>query len=102
MNATLKCASCGATYEPPAADHAAGFAAEEAARCARLGDLREQRRTLEAARTQAGFAGVVDVDTVDLVVQRESLSRLDAALRSEHDEIERAMKHTRYEVTGTR
>ena len=95
MNATQKCAACGAEFELPAGEAAAGFPAEEAARCARLGELREQRRTLEAARTQAGFAGIVDADTVDLVVHRESLSRLDAALKSEQDEIERAMRHKR-------
>lgn len=94
MNATSHCASCGTAIEAPAGGDAAAFAAEESARCARLGELREQRNAL-AIRMQAGFAGVLDIDTADLVAQRQSLAKLDAALHAEHDEIARAMRHAR-------
>jgi len=95
VSAIVNCTACGAAFEAPPDVEAAGFVAEESARCARLGELVEQRKTIDAARTQAGFAGVVDADTADLVVHRESMSRLDAALKSESEAIVKAMKHKR-------
>jgi hypothetical protein len=95
VSAQLTCTACGTAFEAPRGAEAAQFAAEESARCVRLGELAVQRKSLDAARTQAGFAGVVDVDTADLVVHRETLSRLDAALRSESEDILRAMRHRR-------
>jgi hypothetical protein len=91
----LICTTCGIAFEAPTEAAGADFVAEESARCARLAQLDDQRKALEAARMQAGFAGVVDVDTADLVVHRENMSRLEAALRSEADEIIRAMRHRR-------
>jgi hypothetical protein len=69
---------------------------EESARCKRLGEVKRQREALAAARLQAGFAGVIGnepVDTVDMVAQRDSMSRLDATLQDEAEALARAMGH---------
>jgi len=93
----LTCSTCGKSFAAPQGGEAAGLADEESARCARLREVTEQRAALEAARTQAGFAGVLhgneDKDTMDLVMQRASLSRLDAALKAEAEELAASMLH---------
>ena len=68
---------------------------EESARCKRLGEVNRQRQAL-AARIQAGFTGMIGgetVDTMDLVAQRESTSRLEAALKEEAEDLAKLMLH---------
>ena len=95
----LTCTNCGRSFVPPAGRAPESFAElveEESARCKRLGEVNRQRQALIAARTQAGFAGVLGsetVDTVDMVAQRESTARLDAALREEAEDLAKAMLH---------
>lgn len=93
----LTCTACGKTFAAPDGRAAADLVEEESARCARLREVSEQRRALDAARTQAGFAGVLhgteDKDTVDLVMQRDSMARLDAALKKEAEGLAAALLH---------
>ena len=95
----LTCTTCGKHFAPPAGYARESFAAlveEESARCKRLGEVNRQRQSLVAARTQAGFAGVLGtetVDTVDIVAQRESTSWLDAALKEEAEDLAKVMLH---------
>ena len=95
----LTCTNCGRSFTPPAGyahESLAALLAEESARCKRLGEVNRQRQSLIAARTQAGFAGVLGtetVDTVDIVAQRESTSRLDTALKEEADDLAKIMLH---------
>ncbi len=93
----LTCVTCGTSFAAPAGRETVGFVAEESARCARLRDVNERRKALDAARTQAGFAGVLhgneEKDTGDLVMQRDGMLRLDAALKKEAEELAAAMLH---------
>ncbi len=94
----LKCKTCGKSFAPPAghmSDASAELVQEESARCSRLREITQQRQAL-AARTRAGFAGVLGseaVDTVDLVSQRQSLAQLDATLKAQAEGLSRAMLH---------
>ena len=94
----LKCKTCGKAFAPPAglaSEAAATLVEEESARCSRVREITQQRQAL-AARTQAGFAGVLGteaVDTVDLVAQRQSLAQLDATLKAQAEELSRVMLH---------
>jgi hypothetical protein len=93
----LNCTTCGKTFAAPAGGRAVELVAEESARCARLRDVNERRKALDAARIQAGFAGVLhgngEKDTGDLVMQRDSMLRLDAALKNEAEALTAAMLH---------
>ena len=93
----LTCNTCGKAFAAPPGREGAGLVEEESARCARLREVNEQRAALEVARNQAGFAGVLhgneDKDTMDLVMQRASLTRLDAALKAEAADLSAAMLH---------
>ena len=97
-NSALKCRTCGRSFAPPAGDEREASAAiveGESARCSRLREITQQRQSL-AARIQAGFAGVLGteaVDTVDRVVQRQSLGQLDATLKAEAEELSKVMRH---------
>ena len=95
MSTQFTCTTCGTAFRAPLDGLAASLVAEESARCARLGELAGQRKALEAARMQAGFAGVVEIDTANLLVRRENMSRLESALKLEFDEILRLMRHKR-------
>ena len=94
----LICTHCGKTFSLPAGRARETFTAlveEESARCSRLREIMQQRQAL-AARTQAGFAGVLGtevVDTVDRVAQRQSLAQLDATLKAEAEELSKVMLH---------
>lgn len=96
-NANLTCTTCGKAFAAPAGREAIGLVEEESARCARLREIAEQRNALDVARTQAGFAGVLhgsgETETVDLVMQRASISRLDAALENEAQGLAAEMLH---------
>ena len=73
----------------------AALVEEESARCNRLREIKQQREAL-GARIQAGFAGMLGsdkIDTNDLVAQRQSLAQLEAALRTEAEELSKAMIH---------
>jgi hypothetical protein len=92
------CATCGKSLVSPVGLEPAAFAAEESARCARMREIDTQRKAIDAARKQAGFAGfsqstTTDNDTVDVVMQRHSMARLDAALRIEAEELAGKMRH---------
>ena len=95
----LTCTNCGRSFVPPAGyahESLAALLEEESARCKRLCEVNRQRQSLVAARPQAGFAGVVGtetVDTVDIVAQRESASRLDTALKEEAEDLAKIMLH---------
>lgn len=97
-NSVLKCKTCGKSFTPPAGharEAATALVEEESARCSRMREITQQRQTL-AARTQAGFAGVLGseaVDTVDLVAQRKSLAQLDATLKAEAEGLSKVMLH---------
>ena len=97
-HSALACKTCGKSFTTPAAqtsEAAAALVEEESARCSRTREITQQRQAL-AARTQAGFAGVLGsdtVETVDLVAQRRSLAQLDATLRAEAEELSRVMLH---------
>ena len=96
-NSAFACRTCGKPFTPPARhdEAAAALVEEESVRCSRLREITQQRQAL-AARTQAGFAGVLGsdtVDTVDLVAQRRSLAQLDSALRAEAEELAKVMQH---------
>ena len=97
-NSAFACRTCGKPFTPPAAHASEATAAlveEESARCSRLREITQQRQSL-AARIQAGFAGVLGteaVDTVDRVVQRQSLGQLDATLKAEAEELSKVMRH---------
>lgn len=93
----LTCATCGKSFMPTTGHigTTATLVEEESARCSRVREIAQQRQAL-AARTQAGFAGVLGtdtVDTVDLVAQRRSLAQLDATLKTEADELAKVMWH---------
>ena len=94
---TLNCTTCGKAFVVPAGREVAGLVEEESARCARLREIEEQRRALDATRTQAGFAGALhgsgETDTVDLVMQRNSMMCLDAALKNEAEGLVAALLH---------
>lgn len=96
----LTCTNCGGAFDVPAGHEASAFAADESARCARLREIADQRRALDAARTQAGFAGVTE--TLDRVAQQTSMERLDMALRVEAAGIEKAMAHNPIVEGGTK
>jgi len=106
-NSALACRTCGKLLILPvarASDAAAVLVEEESARCGRLQEISQQRQAL-AARTQAGFAGVLGsdtVDTVDLVAQRRSLAQLDATLNAEAVELARVMLHVPGETKPAR
>lgn len=87
----MTCANCGASVEVPRGADAARYAEEEAARCARLREIGAQLGSLDAARTQAGFAGVTE--TMDRVAHRASMDRLDLALKAEAERLRREMGH---------
>lgn len=94
----MTCATCGKSFASPAGVETAAFAAEESARCARMREIDAQRKAIDAARKQAGFAGfpqstTTDNDTADVVMQRHSMARLDAALRLEAEELAKRMRH---------
>lgn len=91
----LTCITCGKSFAAPAGREAAGLVEEESSRCSRLREINEQRKALDVARAQGGFAGVPggESDTVDLLAHRESMSRLDSALKKEADVIIAAMLH---------
>ena len=97
-NSAFKCKSCGKSFSLPAGQASEAMTAlveEESARCSRLREITQQRQSL-AARIQAGFAGVLGteaVDTVDRVVQRQSLGQLDATLKAEAEELSKVMRH---------
>jgi hypothetical protein len=97
-HSAFACRTCGKPFTSPAAHASEATAAlveEESARCSRLREITQQRQAL-AARTQAGFAGVLGsdtVETVDLVAQRRSLAQLDSALRAEAEELAKVMQH---------
>jgi hypothetical protein len=93
----LACRTCGKSFATPArhGETVASLVEEESARCSRMREITQQRQAL-AARTQAGFAGVLGndtVDTVDLVDHRRSLAQLDAALRAEAEELAKVMRN---------
>ena len=93
----LTCTACSKSFTPPPChgDAAAALVDEESARCSRMREITQQRQAL-AARTQAGFAGMLGsdtVDTVDLVAHRRSLAQLDATLRAEAEELSKIMLH---------
>lgn len=93
----LTCTTCGQTFAAPDDRAAPGLVEEESARCARLREVNERRKALDAARNQAGFAGILhgdeDKDTVDMVMQRDSMARLDSALRDEAEGLAKQMSH---------
>ena len=97
-NSALKCKTCGKSFAAPAgpaSEASAALVEEESARCSRLREITQQRQAL-AARTLAGFAGVLGsdtVDTADLVAQRQSLAQLDATLKAEGEGLSRVMLH---------
>lgn len=94
---TLICTTCGKAFAAPAGRQVTGLIEEESERCARLREIEEQRRALDATRTQSGFAGALhgsgESDTVDLVMQRNSMMRLDAALKNEAERLVAALLH---------
>ena len=72
----------------------------ESARCARLGEIAQQRQAL-AVRIQAGIAGIVGSDrleTNDLVVHRRSLAQLEETLKAEFEDLSKVMLHKPREV----
>jgi len=76
-------------------DAIATLVEEESARCNRLREITQQREAL-GARIQAGFAGMLGsdrIDTNDLVAHRQSLAQLEASLRTEAEELTKAMIH---------
>lgn len=93
-NSALACRTCGKSFTHPAgrSEAAAVLVEEESARCSRMREITQQRQAL-AARTQAGFAGVMGSDTVDLVAHRRSLAQLDAILSAEAEELAKVMRH---------
>jgi len=97
-NSTLKCTSCGKIFTAPMGNRREAIATlveEESARCNRLRELKQQREAL-GARIQAGFAGMLGsdrIDTNDLVAHRQSLAQLEAALRTESEELAKVMLH---------
>ena len=94
-DSTPTCATCGESLTIQNGRVLMEFVNEESARCARWREIAQQRQAL-AARIQAGFAGVVGtdtMDTVDKVAQRQSLTQLDATLKTEAEELERVMGH---------
>ena len=97
-NSALACRTCGKSLTLPvanASETAVALVEEESARCGRLREITQQRQAL-AARTQAGFAGVLGsdtLDTVDLVAQRRSLAQLDTTLRAEAEVLAKVMLH---------
>jgi hypothetical protein len=88
---STSCATCGGAFDPPPGQEAAAFAAEESARCARLREIAAQRAALQAARTQAGIAGVTE--TVDRVAHLASVDRLELALKAEEERLRGTMVH---------
>lgn len=90
----LACTTCGAAFEAPQGRDATGTILEESARCARLREINEQRKALEVARTQAGFAGMTaSSETMDRVAHQTSMARLDLALKAEAEKISGALLH---------
>ena len=73
---------------------------EESARCARLGEIAQQRQTL-AMRIQAGIAGIPGregVETNDLIAHRQSLAQLEQTLKAQYAELSKVMIHKPREV----
>jgi hypothetical protein len=67
----------------------------ESARCARLGEITQQRQAL-AVRVQAGIAGILGSDrleTNDLIMHRQSLAQLEEMLMAQFDELSKVMVH---------
>ena len=94
-NSTPKCATCGESLTIQNGRVSIEFVDDESARCARWREIAQQRQAL-AARIQAGIAGMLGtetMDTVDKVAQRQSLTQLDATLKTEAEELERVMGH---------
>ena len=94
-NSTPECATCGESLTIQNGRVSNEFVDEESARCARWREIAQQRQSL-AARIQAGIAGMLGtdmMDTVDRVAQRQSLTQLDATLKTEAQELERVMGH---------
>jgi len=94
----MNCKTCGKTFAASGGRESAALVEEESARCARLRDIDVQRKSIDDTRRQPGFTGVLhgtgDTDTVDVVMQRHSMARLDAALRSEAEGLAKLMWHT--------
>lgn len=94
----MNCKTCGKIFAVSGGRESAALVEEESARCARLREIATQRESIDAACHQPGFTGVLhgtgDTDTVDLVMQRHSMARLDAALRSEAEGLAKLMWHT--------
>ncbi|MBC8008364.1 MAG: hypothetical protein H7X76_09995 [Prolixibacteraceae bacterium] len=97
-NSALKCKNCGKSFgvaESLPSESAGKLVEEESARCARLGEITQQRQAL-AVRIQAGIAGVLGteaIETVDRVAQRQSLAQLDATLIAQTEELAKVMWH---------
>lgn len=92
----LICKTCGKFLTLTSGQASAGFVDEESARCARLREITLQRQAL-AARVQSGIVGVIGsdtVDTMDMVAHRKSLAQLDATLKTQAEELVKAMLHT--------
>ena len=88
-NSTPKCATCGELLTIQNGRVSNEIVDEESARCARWREIAQQRQAL-AARMQAGIAGMLGtdtMDTVDKVAQRQSLTQLDATLKTEAEEV---------------
>lgn len=92
----MNCKTCGKTFAVSGGRESAALVEEESARCARLREIVTQRNAIDATRHAPGFTGLHgtgDTDTVDLVMQRHSMARLDAALRSEAEGLAKLMWH---------
>jgi hypothetical protein len=92
----LACLTCGRSLAVPEArtsEVAQSLADEDSARCARLRQVAEQRRALADAFARGDYVGPEDSDTVDLVMRRESMARLDGALAAEAESLAKSMWH---------
>jgi hypothetical protein len=93
----MNCKTCGKSFAVPDGRESAVLVDEESSRCARMRDIDSQRKSIDAARHQSGFDGVLhgtgDTDTVDIVMKRHSMARLDAALKSESEGLAKLMWH---------
>jgi len=97
------CRNCGTVLALPkglAQSAVSALAEAESARCARLGEIAQQRHAL-AVRIQAGIAGIVGSDrleTNDLVVHRRSLAQLEETLKAEFEDLSKIMLHKPHEA----
>jgi hypothetical protein len=93
----MNCKTCGKSFAVPDGRESAVLVDEESSRCARRRDIDSQRKSIDAVRHQSGFDGVLhgtgDTDTVDIVMKRHSMARLDAALKSEAEGLAKLMWH---------